>query len=253
MFGLPLAIAVSCLFDSMALAQDSISAYDSTLAQIQRNKFDWRLAWDFDGDGINDTVWDEYSGGGHCCYTLQVGLSRSHKTIRLPFEMDGHYVGGLDMGMPDHFAIGRFEGSAFPQIFMEINTYNDEKFPISRKMTRQYGFRTNRILVSFENGRLKVRDRKVTMREVVVYGCGNCRYFLEAKGADVAPRLDTLPSPVAGLRKVRYSFPMSVKRPRIKACHGDFCFTLPLRDCQVDGDTCRSSHTLRPDLESRGD
>jgi len=252
MSGFRMALVLCCLAVSTTMAEDPISGYDSTLAQIRRDKLDWRFAWDFDGDGIKDTVWDEYSGGGHCCYTLQVSLSRGHETVRLPFDMDGHYVGGLDMGMPDHFAIGRFEGSPLPQIFMEVATYNGEEFPIPRKWTRKYGFRSNRILVSFEKGKPKVRDRKATMREVVVYGCAGCRYGLEAAGDVVGPSLDTLPFPVAGLRKYRYRFGMATKRPRIRACHGNFCFTLPLKDCQAEGDTCRSSHTLRPDLEETG-
>ncbi len=247
-FLLRAALVSSCLVGSMAMAQDSISHDDSMVAQVKRDKLDWRFAWDFDGDGINDTIWDEYSGGGHCCYTLQVVLGRGHKTVRLPFEMDGHYVGGLDMGMPDHFAIGRFEGSPLPQIFMEVGTYNGEEFPIPRKWTRKYGFRTNRILVSFEKGKLKVRDRQAKVREVVVYGCASCRYQLDVPG-EAEPRPDTLPFPVAGLRKYRYRFALTSNRARITACHDDFCFTLPLKDCQIQGDTCRSSHTLRPDLE----
>jgi hypothetical protein len=94
-----MALALCWLAGSQAVAQDSSADRDSMVAQIQRDKLDWRFAWDFDGDGIKDTIWDEYSGGGHCCYTLQVSLSRGHKTVRLPFDMDGHYVGGLDMGL----------------------------------------------------------------------------------------------------------------------------------------------------------
>lgn len=49
-------LVLCSLVGSISMAQDPIPGNDSTLARIQRDKdkFDWRLTWDF--DGIEDTI-----------------------------------------------------------------------------------------------------------------------------------------------------------------------------------------------------
>jgi hypothetical protein len=118
---------------------------------------DWREAHDFDGDGQRDTVIDEFTGGGHCCYRLGVALSSTQKTVSLPFEMDGGYVGGLDLSQPDQFTIRTPDG-ALPELIMEIETYNGRPEPLNPAWKRRYGFKTHRVAVCFPGGKVRVRD-----------------------------------------------------------------------------------------------
>ncbi len=65
----------------------------------------WTSRYDLDGDQRVDPIEVDFSGGAHCCYTLAVELSASGRRVTIPFQLDGGYVGGLDLGDPDNFAI----------------------------------------------------------------------------------------------------------------------------------------------------
>jgi hypothetical protein len=117
----------------------------------------WTHAFDFDGDGENDVVEVEYTGGAHCCYRLAVYLSSTNHTHRLPFLLDGGYVGGLDLSRPEHFSI-RYNKGSLPEILMEIATYNGDPQPLPKEWIQNYGINTHHIAVGFEQGRISVRD-----------------------------------------------------------------------------------------------
>lgn len=117
----------------------------------------WTDAYDFDGDGRNDHVEARHSGGAHCCYTLTVQLSASGRRQALPFQLDGGYVGGLDLSKPQQFSIRAAPGAA-PELLMQIETYNGVPQPLPPEWLRQYGIRSHRIGVSFPGGRMVVRD-----------------------------------------------------------------------------------------------
>lgn len=123
----------------------------------QRAPGTWMYAFDLDGDGRNDTVDSKFSGGAHCCYQISVTLTSTNLTIHLPFELDGGYVGGLDLSIPDHFDIRRIHG-ALPEIMMEIETYNGEPSALPTAWKQRYGISTNHIAVAFPQGQLSVRD-----------------------------------------------------------------------------------------------
>jgi hypothetical protein len=118
---------------------------------------DWKHAYDFDGDGINDTVEVTFTGGAHCCYRLAVRLTSNGVTHRLPFQLDGGYVGGLDLSQPRRFDIRSTDGN-LPELLMEIETYDGKPAPIPDAWQRQYGFRTHYVAVGFAHGQLHVRD-----------------------------------------------------------------------------------------------
>jgi len=121
------------------------------------NRVPWTHAFDFDGDGVNDTVEVTFTGGAHCCYRLAVQLTSTGATHRLPFQLDGGYVGGLDLSQPRRFDIRRTDGN-LPEIRMEIETYNGKSEPLPDVWRQQYGIRTHYITVSFVRGHLQVRD-----------------------------------------------------------------------------------------------
>ncbi len=118
----------------------------------------WRLGFDFDGDGKNDEVMSEYSGGAHCCYKISVTLSSTKKIHIIPFGMDGGYPGGFNLSRKNHFNIKDYDLDGKAEIFMEINTYNYHKYPIDKGWTKKYGIRNNYILVDFENERVHYKD-----------------------------------------------------------------------------------------------
>lgn len=117
----------------------------------------WTHSYDFDGDGKNDRVEPEHTGGAHCCYRITVHLTSTGKPHRLPFRLDGGYVGGLDLSQPDRFNIVQTEGS-LPELVMEIETYNGEPRPLPRSWKRRYGVTSHRIAVSFPCGRPRARS-----------------------------------------------------------------------------------------------
>jgi len=139
-----------------AATYESFEAFKS---EYMAEKFNWSRAHDFDGDGIKDTLLYDYSDGAHCCYTFHIvfGGGKS-KSVRIPFQMDGGYVGGVDLRRPDHFNVVPGNGTRLPMIFMEINTYNIDKYPIPAKWTRKYGIRTNYVCITTPHRILKVVD-----------------------------------------------------------------------------------------------
>jgi hypothetical protein len=117
----------------------------------------WREAYDLDGDGRRDRLLTEYTGGAHCCYRIGAALTTRGETVMLPFELDGGYVGGLDLSQPERFAI-RTSPDGLPELLLEIATYNGEQLPLDPEWTRRYRFRTHRVAVCFAGGRVLVRD-----------------------------------------------------------------------------------------------
>jgi hypothetical protein len=117
----------------------------------------WQSAFDLDGDGRDDTIHVDFSGGAHCCYRVSVTLTSMGATIHVPFQLDGGYVGGLDLSQLDHFDVRTIEGP-LPEIVMEIETYNGKGRPLPEEWKQRYGISTHRISLGFSGGKLRVRD-----------------------------------------------------------------------------------------------
>lgn len=113
---------------------------------------------DLNGDGKADFIGFYYSGGSHCCYTMEILLSGEQDTLKYPFEMDGGYIWGVDGSWPDQFHIKDWDQDGRDEIFMQIQTYNGRPGPIPRKWARKYGIKTNEISFDFREGKLQVAD-----------------------------------------------------------------------------------------------
>ncbi len=96
---------------------------------------------DLDGDGVFDEIAASFSGGAHCCYSLAITPSKSKARVVLPFELDGGYVGGLDLSQPRVFNIADYDGDGIVEICAQIQTYNGEENPLPRAWTKRYGIR----------------------------------------------------------------------------------------------------------------
>jgi len=147
LFMLLVIVLLNCKTDTEPINDNNFSKTDN-----------WTTQFDFDGDGSNDTIKYFYSGGAHCCYTIAVELTGNNRVYNYPFEMDGGYMYGLDLSQTDHFNIKDYDKDGLPEIFMEINTYNGEKFPLPLEWTQEYGIKSNYIIIEYKNNELVVRD-----------------------------------------------------------------------------------------------
>ncbi len=117
----------------------------------------WHEAYDLDGDGTNDRIVSEFTGGAHCCFRIGAALSSTGKTTMLPFEMDGGYPGGLDLSQPDQFAVRTRDGS-LPEIVYQIATYNGEPQPLDPAWAERWKIRSHRVVLCFAGGKPQVHD-----------------------------------------------------------------------------------------------
>jgi hypothetical protein len=125
---------------------------------LPKDEQTWWDDYDLDGDGKNDRIEIEFSGGVHCCYKIGATLTSTEKTIMLPFWMDGGYIYPMTLlDKPNHFRVRTAEGK-LPEILMEIATYNGRPEPLETEWKRRYGIKTHRIGISFPNGKVRVRD-----------------------------------------------------------------------------------------------
>ena len=118
---------------------------------------DWTQRFDFDGDGRADRIEPTFTGGAHCCYRFAIILSSTGKTRRLPFEIDGGYVGGIDLSNPDQLDVRR-DANGRAELFLHIATYAGHPYPLPDDWKRSFGVTSHRIAVSFPNGRLRIRN-----------------------------------------------------------------------------------------------
>jgi hypothetical protein len=117
----------------------------------------WTDAYDLDGDGTNDRIISEFTGGGHCCYRIGAVLSSTGTSTLLPFEMDGGYPRGLDLSQPDRFTI-RTRAGGLPEIVYEVAMYNGEPQPLDPEVANRWGIHSHRIVLCFASGKPQPRD-----------------------------------------------------------------------------------------------
>ncbi len=120
----------------------------------------WLDQFDIDGDKINDHIYFDFSGGGHCCYKITIVLSSDNKKRKFPFEMDGGYIVGVDNSQPEQFDIRDIDNDGLPEILMRIQTYNGEADVIPTKWTTDFGIKTNYIVIEYNEGQLITSDFK---------------------------------------------------------------------------------------------
>lgn len=117
----------------------------------------WREAYDLDGDGKNDRIIDEFTGGAHCCYRIGAVLSSTGEAVMAPFELDGGYPQGLDLSRPEQLAV-RARPGGLPEIVYQIAVYNGEPQPLEPAWTEQWHVRSHRVALCFAGGKLQARD-----------------------------------------------------------------------------------------------
>ncbi len=125
------------------------------LASSQKS---WQELYDFDGDKKADQIRASFSGGAHCCYRISINSSSLNRVIDFPFEMDGGYVGGLDLSNPNNFYVKDFDNDGRPELYMRINSYNGRAGDIPEEWQKRYGITSNQILIDFANGGFVVSD-----------------------------------------------------------------------------------------------
>ncbi|HEY0029776.1 MAG TPA: glycoside hydrolase family 25 protein [Bacteroidia bacterium] len=162
----------NCWYNVPGTAFDmDVNVYNGTVEELNNSwpaisksvlpeKESWLSSFDLDGDKIKDQITFDFSGGAHCCYTMNILLSSLKKEYKLPFNMDGGYLMGVDDSQPDKFAILNMDDDSLPEIKMTIETYNGEESPLPLSFRLEYGIKTNYIIIQYENGALKVRDQK---------------------------------------------------------------------------------------------
>ncbi|MCB9256148.1 MAG: hypothetical protein H6579_03365 [Chitinophagales bacterium] len=132
--------------------------YD-TVENLIQESLNYLQNRDFDGDNFEDYLIFSYSGGAHCCYSLQLVLSSLGDTLSYPFEMDGGYGFGIvDGSNHDQFDIDDYDQDGLDEIFMGISTYNGELMPIEEAWTKEYGISSNYILFDFFEGEIRLLD-----------------------------------------------------------------------------------------------
>ena len=151
-----------CGYAQQIVVHDSIGASNNstTIDTVPwfLKRSDWLRKFDIDGDGKTDVVHFDYSGGAHCCYQISITLSSNSTETKYPFEMDGGYIAGVDSTQPEQFNISDIDKDGRAEIFMKIQTYNWELYPLPRKWKRLFGIKSNYIIIEFENGKLITRD-----------------------------------------------------------------------------------------------
>lgn len=120
----------------------------------------WLDSFDIEGDGSSDHIYFDYTAGGHCCYKINIKLSSEKEIYHFPFLMDGGYIFGVDSGQPNQFYIKDIDQDGLPEILMQIETYNAKEEKINSDFTKEYGIKTNRIVIQYAMGKIQVSDYK---------------------------------------------------------------------------------------------
>lgn len=131
---------------------------DTTASPVKEKR--WLSSFDIDGDNTKDNIYFDFSGGGHCCYTITIYLSSDKKEWKFPFEMDGGYLTGVDNSRPEQFDIRDVDKDGLPEILMQIQSYNGSLEEVPREWAKKYGVKTNYIVLEFVEGQIKARDYK---------------------------------------------------------------------------------------------
>lgn len=117
----------------------------ATVASM-RSRSAWQSQFDLDGDGAADRIEVEFSGGAHCCYSLMLALASGSRLV-VPYELEGGYVGGIDLSLPEQFTIGDHDGDGRPELRIA---------PVTGE-PRRPGDRVRRVLVDVQGSRLRIR------------------------------------------------------------------------------------------------
>jgi len=121
--------------------------------------------WDFDQDGIKDELYFIGTGGAHLYYYLCVVLSSKQVQQHFKFLITDdpilppdEILNNISFIPKDYlinFAVFESDGSARKHILINLD---QQSFAVNRKILKQLGINTTKILVYFENGKAKFKD-----------------------------------------------------------------------------------------------
>lgn len=118
----------------------------------------WQSNFDFDGDKIKDSIITNFTGGANCCYTLSVNLSKSQKTIDIPFLIDGGYM-IFNLSKKENFNIKDYNNDKIYEILINLEHFErDFSTDDFNKLKKKYSFQSNKVIVDLSAGKLKVKD-----------------------------------------------------------------------------------------------
>jgi hypothetical protein len=113
--------------------------------------------WDFNDDGINDSLAFIGNGGAHQYFHLEIRLSGQNNwlrylslTIDLPFLSLEEDIGEF---FPQ-FLVRDFDGDTRPEIYMNL----DNNFARISNKIRRKGVHSNRLILDFEGDRIVIKD-----------------------------------------------------------------------------------------------
>ena len=156
-----LEIIVSCFYSCQTNPDKDPGKTNSNITQSQNTaNSNWLDQFDIDGDKNNDHIYFDFSGGAHCCYKINIVLSSDKIERKFPFEMDGGYIGGIDNSQPEQFDIRNIDNDVLPEILIRIQMYNGEADSIPLKWQKDYGIKSNHIVIEYVGGQLKTKDYK---------------------------------------------------------------------------------------------
>lgn len=153
-----LMVLINCLYSCKSNIGKDTEKEPFNPVQSDHAVTKWLDRFDIDGDRINDHIDFDFSGGAHCCYKLHIVLSSDKLERKFPFEMDGGYISQVDNSQPGQLDIRDFDTDGLPEILMRIQTYNNEADPIPITWQKKYGFKSNRIMIDYTTGQLKIKD-----------------------------------------------------------------------------------------------
>jgi hypothetical protein len=109
----------------------------AALSAALRPPPDWATRSDLDGDALPDPIEVTFSGGAHCCYRLAVTASRTKVRYPLRYELEGGYVGGLDLSLPRNFDVADFDRDGVLDLLMDdvVVTFTSGA-PVARPLGR---------------------------------------------------------------------------------------------------------------------
>lgn len=136
-------------------AQFAVYQYNPDL-QIDILTYQYSNLWDFDNDGIKDSLSFISNGGAHSYYHFQILLSSHKKWIVYPtFQIDMPYF--IEKEVFDEmtqFSVYDFDKDGVAEIYLNI----DNPFGTIPAKLKRNGLTSKRMLIEFENNELIVKN-----------------------------------------------------------------------------------------------
>jgi len=148
----------TCIVSFIVISSCKVNKGISNTEQPEKLQ-EWQRSYDFDMDGVNDTIKYTYSGGAHCCYKINVKLSFYSTCVDIPYLINGGYLifGPHNL---DNFTISDYNKDGVPEIILfvvdQAPNIKESKF-LDKKIAIQFKGKNDIIL----------KDKYYSIAEVV--------------------------------------------------------------------------------------